>query len=230
MCSGHGQCQDRLLGSGECRCHEGFHGTACEMCELGRYGPNCTGGEPGGRAGEVGTLAEGSGHGDPRAGHWLTPVPPTPSCCQCVTAPMGCARRASAGTEAASATWVGRASAVTRVRSSPPGRGASPGEVVLGSAWSEPSSSYPRRNQWPSVPAEVRPECQVSDLGPGPVGRGAGARVGGQKARLSCCCPPSCVQDSAAAPACVCAAGYSGDGVSCSGPATPPPQSPFHAL
>ncbi|KAF4023976.1 hypothetical protein G4228_016080 [Cervus hanglu yarkandensis] len=43
VCSGHGQCQDRLLGSGECRCREGFHGTACEMCELGRYGPNCTG-------------------------------------------------------------------------------------------------------------------------------------------------------------------------------------------
>nr|XP_020038120.1 stabilin-1 isoform X5 [Castor canadensis] len=43
VCSGHGQCQDRLLGSGECRCHEGFHGTACEMCELGRYGPTCTG-------------------------------------------------------------------------------------------------------------------------------------------------------------------------------------------
>ncbi|XP_013217053.2 stabilin-1 isoform X1 [Ictidomys tridecemlineatus] len=43
VCSGHGQCQDRLLGSGECRCHEGFHGTACEMCELGRYGPSCAG-------------------------------------------------------------------------------------------------------------------------------------------------------------------------------------------
>lgn len=53
VCSGHGQCQDRLLGSGECRCREGFHGTACEMCELGRYGPNCTGGEDwgGGRDG-----------------------------------------------------------------------------------------------------------------------------------------------------------------------------------
>ena len=155
VCSGHGQCQDRLLGSGECRCHEGFHGTACEMCELGRYGPNCTGGDPGGRAGEVGTPARGSGDGDPRAGHRLMPVPPTPSCSQCVTAPMGCARRASAGTEAASATWVGRASAVTRVRSSPPGRGASTGEVVPGSAWSQPSSSHPPRNQWPSVPAEV---------------------------------------------------------------------------
>lgn len=45
VCSGHGQCQDRLLGSGECRCQEGFHGTACEMCELGRYGPTCSGGE-----------------------------------------------------------------------------------------------------------------------------------------------------------------------------------------
>ncbi|XP_049633421.1 stabilin-1 [Suncus etruscus] len=43
VCSGHGQCQDRLLGNGECRCREGFHGTACEMCEVGRYGPNCTG-------------------------------------------------------------------------------------------------------------------------------------------------------------------------------------------
>ncbi|XP_004715325.1 stabilin-1 [Echinops telfairi] len=41
VCSGHGQCQDRLLGSGECRCEEGFHGTACETCELGRYGPDC---------------------------------------------------------------------------------------------------------------------------------------------------------------------------------------------
>ncbi|KAM5280077.1 stabilin-1 [Ctenodactylus gundi] len=43
VCSGHGQCEDRFLGSGGCRCQEGFHGTACEMCELGRYGPNCTG-------------------------------------------------------------------------------------------------------------------------------------------------------------------------------------------
>ncbi|XP_058534492.1 stabilin-1 [Ochotona princeps] len=43
VCSGHGQCEDRFLGDGQCRCREGFHGTACEMCELGRYGPNCTG-------------------------------------------------------------------------------------------------------------------------------------------------------------------------------------------
>ncbi|XP_012920874.1 stabilin-1 isoform X2 [Heterocephalus glaber] len=43
VCSGHGQCQDGLLGNGECRCREGFHGAACEMCELGRYGPDCAG-------------------------------------------------------------------------------------------------------------------------------------------------------------------------------------------
>ncbi|XP_077430047.1 stabilin-1 [Vanacampus margaritifer] len=41
-CSNHGQCQDGLLGNGECRCYEGFHGTACEDCEPGRYGVNCT--------------------------------------------------------------------------------------------------------------------------------------------------------------------------------------------
>nr|XP_061814251.1 stabilin-1-like [Nerophis lumbriciformis] len=41
-CSNHGTCQDGLLGNGECRCYEGFHGTACEDCEPGRYGDNCT--------------------------------------------------------------------------------------------------------------------------------------------------------------------------------------------
>ncbi|XP_049588894.1 stabilin-1 isoform X3 [Syngnathus scovelli] len=41
-CSNHGQCQDGLRGNGECRCYEGFHGTACEDCEPGRYGVNCT--------------------------------------------------------------------------------------------------------------------------------------------------------------------------------------------
>lgn len=76
MCSGHGQCQDRFLGSGECHCHEGFHGTACEMCELGRYGPNCTGGEDWGGVG-VGFLAAESSLETPagtRWGHWETPV------------------------------------------------------------------------------------------------------------------------------------------------------------
>ncbi|KAM4612808.1 stabilin-1 [Polymixia lowei] len=41
-CSNHGECQDGNLGNGECRCYEGFHGTACEDCEPGRYGANCS--------------------------------------------------------------------------------------------------------------------------------------------------------------------------------------------
>ncbi|KAI5093433.1 stabilin-1 precursor [Silurus meridionalis] len=40
-CSNNGKCLDGLLGSGECLCNEGFHGTACEMCEPGRYGKDC---------------------------------------------------------------------------------------------------------------------------------------------------------------------------------------------
>lgn len=88
VCSGHGQCQDRLLGNGECRCHEGFHGTACEMCELGRYGPNCTGGEDGEGAGMVGNLAEDGSHSDTpaKAGRrqCVIPIfPCLPSVCDC---------------------------------------------------------------------------------------------------------------------------------------------------
>ncbi|KAM7006971.1 LOW QUALITY PROTEIN: stabilin-1 [Tautogolabrus adspersus] len=41
-CSNHGTCLDGTFGSGECRCYEGFHGTACEDCEPGRYGVNCS--------------------------------------------------------------------------------------------------------------------------------------------------------------------------------------------
>ncbi|XP_036956541.1 stabilin-1 isoform X1 [Acanthopagrus latus] len=41
-CSNHGECQDGNSGNGECRCYEGFHGTACEDCEPGRYGVNCS--------------------------------------------------------------------------------------------------------------------------------------------------------------------------------------------
>ncbi|KAM8913550.1 stabilin-1 [Spinachia spinachia] len=41
-CSNHGECQDGNLGNGECRCFEGFHGTACEDCEPGRYGVTCS--------------------------------------------------------------------------------------------------------------------------------------------------------------------------------------------
>uniref|UniRef100_A0A3Q3WJQ0 Uncharacterized protein n=1 Tax=Mola mola TaxID=94237 RepID=A0A3Q3WJQ0_MOLML len=41
-CSNHGECQDGNYGNGECRCYEGFHGTACEDCEPGRFGVNCS--------------------------------------------------------------------------------------------------------------------------------------------------------------------------------------------
>ncbi|KAG7478130.1 hypothetical protein MATL_G00077190 [Megalops atlanticus] len=40
-CSNNGKCQDGVLGSGECLCNEGFHGTACEDCEPGKYGKDC---------------------------------------------------------------------------------------------------------------------------------------------------------------------------------------------
>ncbi|MBN3308760.1 STAB1 protein, partial [Amia calva] len=40
-CSNNGKCQDGILGNGECLCNEGFHGTACETCEPGRYGKDC---------------------------------------------------------------------------------------------------------------------------------------------------------------------------------------------
>ncbi|CAI9589081.1 unnamed protein product, partial [Staurois parvus] len=40
-CSNNGRCQDMITGTGECICKEGFHGTACETCEAGRYGPDC---------------------------------------------------------------------------------------------------------------------------------------------------------------------------------------------
>lgn len=34
-----------ITGSGECICKEGFHGTACETCEAGRYGADCRSGD-----------------------------------------------------------------------------------------------------------------------------------------------------------------------------------------
>ncbi|KAM4651970.1 stabilin-1 [Discoglossus pictus] len=40
-CSGNGNCQDGIDGSGDCICEEGYHGTACETCEPGRYGSDC---------------------------------------------------------------------------------------------------------------------------------------------------------------------------------------------
>ncbi|KAF4800298.1 stabilin 2 [Turdus rufiventris] len=40
-CHGHGSCDDGYTGTGECRCHGGFNGTACELCLPGRYGFSC---------------------------------------------------------------------------------------------------------------------------------------------------------------------------------------------
>ncbi|KAJ1069432.1 hypothetical protein K5549_017863, partial [Capra hircus] len=111
VCSGHGQCQDRLLGSGE-----GFHGTACEMCELGRYGPNCTG------------------------------------VCDCA---HGLCQEGLRGD----------------------------GSCICNVGWQ---------------------------------GLRCDQKISGPQCLQKCDPNANCVQDSAAAPACVCAAGYSGDGVSCS--------------
>ncbi|VTJ73564.1 Hypothetical predicted protein [Marmota monax] len=40
-CNGHGVCLDGMSGSGRCRCHSGFTGTACELCTPGFFGPQC---------------------------------------------------------------------------------------------------------------------------------------------------------------------------------------------
>ena len=34
---------DGMSGSGECRCHARFTGTACELCAPGAFGPLCQG-------------------------------------------------------------------------------------------------------------------------------------------------------------------------------------------
>lgn len=135
VCSGHGQCQDRLLGSGECRCHEGFHGTACEMCELGRYGPNCAGGEPRG-----GQRTEAQRQPSQVRVEALGNSCPPLSRPQSVTVPMACAKRGFKGTAAVSVMWAGKAPAVTRVSSLKGERRVTPGEVVPRSKRPEPSS------------------------------------------------------------------------------------------
>ena len=42
-CGNNGNCNDGVLGKGTCQCHDGFRGTACELCANQHYGPNCTG-------------------------------------------------------------------------------------------------------------------------------------------------------------------------------------------
>ncbi|KAK3536514.1 hypothetical protein QTP86_013837 [Hemibagrus guttatus] len=41
-CGEHGDCDDGRFGTGTCKCHKGFNGTACELCEKNHYGSNCT--------------------------------------------------------------------------------------------------------------------------------------------------------------------------------------------
>ncbi|XP_008850006.1 stabilin-1 [Nannospalax galili] len=40
-CNDHGVCLDGMSGSGQCKCHSGFAGTACELCAPGSFGPQC---------------------------------------------------------------------------------------------------------------------------------------------------------------------------------------------
>ncbi|XP_058597564.1 stabilin-2 isoform X1 [Neofelis nebulosa] len=40
-CNNRGVCLDQYSGIGECKCHTGFNGTACELCLPGRFGPDC---------------------------------------------------------------------------------------------------------------------------------------------------------------------------------------------
>ncbi|KAI7790987.1 stabilin-1 precursor [Triplophysa rosa] len=41
-CGEHGDCDDGYDGTGQCKCHPGFTGTACELCKKNHFGPNCT--------------------------------------------------------------------------------------------------------------------------------------------------------------------------------------------
>ncbi|XP_060071055.1 stabilin-2-like [Ylistrum balloti] len=42
VCSGHGECNDTMIGTGTCQCHEGFTGYGCEKCTNETlYGPTC---------------------------------------------------------------------------------------------------------------------------------------------------------------------------------------------
>ncbi|XP_078677001.1 stabilin-2-like isoform X1 [Branchiostoma floridae x Branchiostoma belcheri] len=40
-CNGHGTCDDGVDNHGHCRCNLGYRGQACELCDPGRFGPNC---------------------------------------------------------------------------------------------------------------------------------------------------------------------------------------------
>lgn len=40
-CNNRGMCRDLYTPMGQCLCHTGFNGTACELCWDGRFGPDC---------------------------------------------------------------------------------------------------------------------------------------------------------------------------------------------
>ncbi|CAH7321829.1 stabilin-2 [Phodopus roborovskii] len=40
-CNNRGVCLDQFSAAGQCQCHTGFNGTACELCLPGRFGPDC---------------------------------------------------------------------------------------------------------------------------------------------------------------------------------------------
>ncbi|KAJ1163610.1 hypothetical protein NDU88_004066 [Pleurodeles waltl] len=40
-CNSRGVCDDGVTRTGECTCNRGFNGTSCELCLLGRFGPEC---------------------------------------------------------------------------------------------------------------------------------------------------------------------------------------------
>ncbi|KAL1774739.1 stabilin-2 [Sigmodon hispidus] len=40
-CNNHGVCSEDYSITGQCKCNQGYIGTACELCLPGRFGPNC---------------------------------------------------------------------------------------------------------------------------------------------------------------------------------------------
>ncbi|XP_060233840.1 stabilin-2 isoform X2 [Meriones unguiculatus] len=40
-CNNRGICHNLYSATGQCQCHPGFNGTACELCAPGRFGPDC---------------------------------------------------------------------------------------------------------------------------------------------------------------------------------------------